>query len=171
MSRLAVIDLLSEFSGTVTPKDAARAVISVCQSLQTIPVTDADRVGERLLVIADRKRLDGYHWICDFRIVGEESGHQFGDFDLNSINDEGGSNIEACERLELLITTYFYASLNGAARFSKDEKAALAEAYSIAIGKVGHLPIKCDYCDATFLFWSQGLEHEAACLKNPNRTS
>lgn len=167
MSRLAVIDLLSEFSASQTSSDLAHAIVSVCQSLQTSPQTDADRAGERLLVIADRHRLDKYHWICDFRILGEESGHEFGNFSVDMANDDGGLITEPCERIELMMTTYFYASLNGATRFSASEQEALAEAYSISIGKAGHLPIYCDYCDAAFLFWSVAVEHEKSCSNRP----
>lgn len=159
---LAVEHLIGEFSCLSTSDELADMLIDVCQQLQQNPIKDADRAGERLLVLSARKYLNRFRWACSFGIIGEESSEEYFEFTVRNANDKGLLKTEPCERLELMITAWLRAVLNGARRFSTPERQALTEAASIALKGSDGLPVRCGYCEKAFLFWEDAVEHEKA---------
>jgi len=151
--------------------DHQSKIFRVCQRLREAEIKDADRAGERLLVFANRHHLDRYDWDCSFEIRGEESGERYVDFmHFRSCSPTGSLSIDFQEKLELYATVNLYAALNGAERFSDEEKAALTEACIIATGDPHLLPAVCGYCqDKYFLFYKDAREHAKRCPLHPPR--
>lgn len=155
--------LAEEFGPLTTTTELIDFLWLGSQRLQEQSRTDADRAGERLLVVAARETLTPERWKCWFEIVGEESGHRYGRFAIFMEAEDGGLVPESCERLELLTTVMLRATLNGPERFTADEKQALADGYRLAMQNGSEGPVRCDFCDRSFLFYREALAHENAC--------
>lgn len=154
--------LAEEFGPLSTSTELVDFLWLVAQRLQEAPRTDADRAGERLLVVCRRETLTADQWKCWFEVVGEESGHRYGRFAL-FMESEGDLETDACERLELLTTVMLRAVLNGPDRFTADEKAALSAGYRLAMRNNSDGPVRCDFCDRSFLFYREAAAHENTC--------
>jgi len=159
---LRVIGLLAgQFEGVeLVPSGLGGRWIDALAPLHETAEKDADRAGELLDVYPTVDCATASEYRVRFGLVGHESGIVYGTPELTMTGDpvDGGLNLEALEQLRLYLATTLLCAVNGPARFSAEEKAAI-------VGLLGKGTINCDLCEHGFAFWEDAVAHEQTCSK------
>lgn len=160
MATLLVASLIQEhFGDSFDARDFGRRWVNIIRPLQEATGKDADRAGERLDVFSNvSSDSNEQEWMFELRVVGRDSGAEYAVVSCRL----GGEDMvpDKLVELELHFVASLSAALNGASRFSEEERAALNEA-------LGFGGIACDFCNRRFAFFEDALDHETACSSRP----
>lgn len=158
--QLLVASLIQEhFGDSFHPHELGRRWVNVIRPLQEAAVKDADRAGERLDVFSNVSgESNDQEWVFELRVIGQESGAEYAVVSCLL----GGEDMvrDKLVELELHFVASLSAALNGASRFTQEERAALNEALRFG-------GIACDFCDQRFAFFEEAVSHEDACPARP----
>lgn len=111
--------LVSEMEGNGEIEPLGPLFTNLVQQLRSQPFSDADRAGEKLLVVSDEYRINSgaedEELVENFQVVGEESGWHYGGFEVSHADNRRHSPDQARE----LTTLILRCALNGG--FSETE--------------------------------------------------